>query len=68
VFVRTPAAGTWTIEVIAGQVNADGRVETPATDADFALVTTRGVYGRLGWRRRPGPPPRTLPAPPAAAP
>ncbi|WP_432076952.1 S8 family serine peptidase [Streptomyces wuyuanensis] len=45
VFVQTPAAGTWTIEVIAGQVNADGHVETPATDADFALVATGGVTG-----------------------
>lgn len=43
VFVQTPAAGTWTIEVIAGQVNVDGHVETSATDADFALVATGGV-------------------------
>ncbi|MFD8196425.1 hypothetical protein [Streptomyces wuyuanensis] len=42
-FVQTPAAGTWTIEVIAGQVNVDGHVETSATDADFALVATGGV-------------------------
>ncbi|MDI9887994.1 S8 family serine peptidase [Streptomyces sp. HNM0645] len=43
VFVQTPAAGTWTIEVVADQVNADGHVETSATDADFALVVTGGV-------------------------
>ncbi|MEU2491015.1 S8 family serine peptidase [Streptomyces sp. NPDC007883] len=45
VFVQTPAAGTWTIEVIASQVSADGHVETPATDADFALVATGKVTG-----------------------
>jgi hypothetical protein len=38
VFVQTPAAGTWTIDVIASQINADGHRETTATDADFALV------------------------------
>lgn len=45
VFVQTPAAGTWTIEVIASQVSADGHVETPTTDADFALVATGKVTG-----------------------
>ena len=40
VFVQRPAAGTWTVEVRADEVNADGHVETPATDADFALVVT----------------------------
>ncbi|MDQ0942785.1 S8 family serine peptidase [Streptomyces sp. V1I1] len=45
VFIETPAAGTWTIEVIASQVNVDGHVETPATDADFALVATGKVTG-----------------------
>lgn len=38
VFVQTPAAGTWTIEVLGSQINADGHVETSATDADYALV------------------------------
>ncbi|NNJ03429.1 S8 family serine peptidase [Streptomyces sp. PKU-MA01144] len=45
VFVQAPAAGVWTIEVIAGEVNADGHVETPVTDADFALVATGKVTG-----------------------
>ncbi|MDH2390554.1 S8 family serine peptidase [Streptomyces sp. HNM0663] len=45
VFVQTPDAGTWTIEVVASEVNADGHVETPATDADFALVATGEVTG-----------------------
>lgn len=40
VLVAQPAAGTWTIEVLADEVNADGHPETAATDADFALVVT----------------------------
>jgi len=40
VLVENPAIGTWTIQVIASQVNTDAHVETPATDADFALVVT----------------------------
>ncbi len=40
VFVERPAAGTWTIEVLAAEINADGHPETTATDADFALVVT----------------------------
>ncbi|TDC33230.1 peptidase S8 [Micromonospora sp. KC213] len=40
VFIQAPAAGTWTIQVVASEVNADGHVETVATDADFALVVT----------------------------
>ncbi len=38
VFLDAPAAGTWTVEVVATQINADGHVETAATDADYALV------------------------------
>jgi serine protease AprX len=40
VFVQSPAAGTWTIEVFADAVNSDGHVETTATDVDYALVVT----------------------------
>jgi hypothetical protein len=40
VFVEHPAAGRWTVEVIASEVNADGHPETAARDADFALVVT----------------------------
>jgi subtilisin-like proprotein convertase family protein len=40
VFVQNPAAGTWTIEVSADAVNADGHAETTATDVDYALVVT----------------------------
>jgi hypothetical protein len=38
VILDAPAAGTWTVEVIGSQINADGHVETAATDADYALV------------------------------
>ncbi|MGH8881425.1 MAG: hypothetical protein ACRD0P_29425 [Stackebrandtia sp.] len=38
VFVQTAAAGTWTVDVLATQLNADGHRETTATDADYALV------------------------------
>jgi serine protease AprX len=38
VFVKEPAAGTWKIEVIATEINADGRPETSEMDADYALV------------------------------
>ena len=38
VFIQNPAAGTWTVEVIAADLNQDGHRETSARDADFALV------------------------------
>ncbi len=42
VFVQNPAAGDWTIEVEAVEVNLDVHVETPGIDdQDYALV----VYG-----------------------
>ncbi|WP_197289083.1 S8 family serine peptidase [Nocardia sp. NRRL S-836] len=40
VLVQAPAAGTWTVEVIATAVNVDGHRETTATDADYALVVS----------------------------
>jgi serine protease AprX len=40
VFVQAPAAGTWTVEVVATSVNVDGHPETAATDADYALVVS----------------------------
>ena len=42
IFIQNPAAGTWQLEVIAAEVNLDGRPESVATDADFALVVTFG--------------------------
>lgn len=38
VFVESPEAGTWTIEVLADEVVADNHPETAVIDADFALV------------------------------
>jgi hypothetical protein len=43
VFVFQPAAGTWTVEVIAAQVVQDGNPETPAMDVDYGLVVLGGV-------------------------
>ncbi|WP_162907067.1 cellulose binding domain-containing protein [Allorhizocola rhizosphaerae] len=45
VFIQNPAAGTWTIQVSADLLGADGHVETAATDADYALVVTGSVDG-----------------------
>jgi serine protease AprX len=46
VFVQNPAAGTWTVEVIASQIVADAKLETVGvTDADFALVVTGVTAG-----------------------
>jgi hypothetical protein len=42
VFVQNPAAGAWTIEVRAAEVNQDAHLGTPATDAVFSLVATTG--------------------------
>lgn len=40
VILERPAAGTWTVEVLATQVNVDAHTETSATDADYALVVS----------------------------
>lgn len=42
VFIQNPAAGTWTIEILADEVVQDGHVETPALDADYALIVSGG--------------------------
>ncbi|MCB9832266.1 MAG: S8 family serine peptidase [Planctomycetes bacterium] len=47
VLIQNPAAGTWTVQVIATEVNQDGHVETGAVDADFSLVVT-GVVPAAG--------------------
>lgn len=47
VIVPNPAAGVWTVEVIADDINVDAHVETPALDADFALCV-RGTTGLGG--------------------
>lgn len=43
VIIPTPIDGLWTIEVIASAVVVDGHVETPAVDADYALVVRGGT-------------------------
>jgi serine protease AprX len=40
VFVQNPMAGTWTVEVIGAEIIQDTHVETPAIDADYALVVS----------------------------
>jgi hypothetical protein len=40
VFVSSPEAGTWTIEVLADEVVADNHPETKEIDADFALIVS----------------------------
>jgi hypothetical protein len=40
VFVPQPEPGAWTVRVRADEINEDGHVETPALDADFALVVS----------------------------
>lgn len=40
VFVEFAQAGTWTVEVIADEINQDSHTETGGVDADYALVVT----------------------------
>jgi len=40
VFVKNPAAGTWTIEVLGSDINTDIVPSTPGNNADFALWVT----------------------------
>lgn len=40
VWLTNPAAGVWTVEVSAALIAQDGHIETPETDADFALVVS----------------------------
>jgi serine protease AprX len=45
VFVQNPTAGTWTVEIIASQVVADGYLATPAIDAVYSLVVSNVTLG-----------------------
>ncbi len=38
VFIENPEPGFWMVRVSADDINMDGHLETPAIDADFALV------------------------------
>ncbi len=40
-----PEAGIWTVEVIASELVADGHLETPEIDVDYALAVIGGVEG-----------------------
>lgn len=43
VFVQNPTAGLWRVDVKATLVALDSHVETPAVDADYALVVIGGT-------------------------
>ncbi len=45
VFVQNPAAGAWTVQVRAAEINQDAHLATPAADAVFALVVTGATGG-----------------------
>ncbi len=45
VFVENPVDGDWQIEIIATAIVQDNHVETPAVDADYALVAVGGTGG-----------------------
>lgn len=47
VFIQSPQAGTWTIQVLGDEIVQDGHVETPALDADYALVVSGGTTGTV---------------------
>lgn len=50
VFIEQAEPGEWTVEVIADRIVDDARVETPETDADYALVVTCGGENRCTLR------------------
>ncbi len=45
VIVPDPAPGAWRVEVHADEINQDSHLETPALDADFALVVSGVATG-----------------------
>jgi serine protease AprX len=47
VFVQNPLAGVWRVDVKATLIALDSHVETPAVDADYALVVSGGT-GQVG--------------------
>lgn len=51
IFIESPEAGVWRFEVIASEINEDGRPETPGIDADFAFAAS-GI-GPRGSAARP---------------
>lgn len=47
VFIQSPPAGIYTVEVIGSDINTDARPETAGINADFALVATGVQNGPL---------------------
>ncbi|MFP2929312.1 S8 family serine peptidase [Pyxidicoccus sp. 3LG] len=43
VFLQSPAAGRWKVEVLGDEIVQDSHVETTALDADYGLVVSGGV-------------------------
>ena len=43
VFVQTPSAGPWIVEVLATAIVLDNHIETAAVDADYGLVVLGGT-------------------------
>jgi len=63
VAVANPVAGVWTVEVIADEINQDSHLETPAVDADYALVARGGsAEPPIFTMRLTGPVPGMVPA------
>ncbi|MCG8351819.1 MAG: S8 family serine peptidase [Chloroflexales bacterium] len=56
VFIQKPEQGNWKIEVLGDEIVKDAHVETPALDADYALVATGGTSNT-----QPGPTPTIAP-------
>jgi hypothetical protein len=54
VFVPSPAPGTWTIRIVADDINADVHRETAAEDQDYALVVSGVVTLDLQADHAPG--------------
>ncbi len=67
VYIQTPQAGNWTIEVIASEINQDAKVETSAVDADFALVVS-GVQNNPSPNLVANPASFTFNSPPCTSP
>ncbi|MBM4108245.1 MAG: peptidase S8 [Phycisphaerae bacterium] len=49
VWVTAPSPGTWTAEVIASELVQDARPQSPALDADFALVVSGASRCVADW-------------------
>lgn len=43
VFIKSPAAGTWKVEVLGDEIVRDAYLKTPAVDAAYGLVVSGGL-------------------------